>query len=241
MEHDDKLPRDGRVAAQPSRRARVIIADDHELARLGLRTMLVPEPDLEIVGEAATGHEAVALSRRLHPDIVLMDVRMPDLDGLAATRAIKEELPRTSILVVTLSEDPDYLLEALRAGAAGYVLKDASRREVIAAVRQVLTGESPLDPRLAAQLIRRLAGQAKEEEQPASHGDKLTPRELEVIRLVAKGKTNAEIARSLFVSVGTVKVHVERIIDKLGVSDRTQAAVRAVELGYIRPSPESHS
>jgi DNA-binding NarL/FixJ family response regulator len=215
---------------------RIIIADDHELARLGLRTMLQPEPDLEVVAEAGTGREAVELSRQLQPDLVLMDIRMPDLDGLVATRAIKEELPRTSILVVTLSEDPDYLLEALRVGAAGYVLKDASRREVVTAVRQVLSGESPLDPKLAAQLIRRLAGQAAPKEaQPARHGDELTQRELDVLRLVAEGKTNAEIAQSLFVSVGTVKVHVERIINKLGVSDRTQAAVRAVELGYLTP------
>jgi NarL family two-component system response regulator LiaR len=220
---------------EPPHRGRVIIADDHELARLGLRTMLAPEPDLEVVGEAATGREAVDLSHRLQPDLVLMDIRMPDLDGLVATRAIKEDLPRTSILIVTLSEDPDYLLEALRVGAAGFVLKDASRREVVAAVRQVLSGESPLDPKLSAQLIRRLAGQTPPKEQPARHGDNLTQRELEVVRLVAEGKTNAEIAHSLFVSVGTVKVHVERIIDKLGVSDRTQAAVRAVELGYLTP------
>jgi DNA-binding NarL/FixJ family response regulator len=213
---------------------RVIIADDHELARLGLRTMLTPEPDLEVVGEAATGREAVELSRRLEPDLVLMDIRMPDLDGLAATRAIKEALPRTSILIVTLSEDPDYLMEALRVGAAGFVLKDASRREVVLAVRQVLTGESPLDPKLSAQLIRRMAGQTPAKERPAARGDDLTPRELEVLRLVAEGKTNAEIGQTLFVSVGTVKVHVERIIDKLGVSDRTQAAVRAVELGYLK-------
>src|SRR5438067_3167423 len=118
---------------------RVIIADDHELARLGLRTMLSPEPDLEVVGEAATGREAIDLTRKLEPDLVLMDIRMPDLDGLAATRAIKEVLPRTSILIVTLSEDPDYLMEALRVGAAGFVLKDASRREVVTAVRQVLS------------------------------------------------------------------------------------------------------
>src|SRR5712692_2026208 len=235
MEPKDRPPRDARAAAQLSRRARVVIADDHELARLGLRTMLAPEPDLEVVGEAATGHEAVALSRQLHPDIVLMDIRMPDLDGLAATRAIKQDLPLISILIVTLSEDPDYLLEALRAGAAGYVLKDASRREVVAAVRQVLSGESPLDPRLAAQLIRRLAGQTPPKEQPARHGDNLTQRELEVLRLVAEGKTNHDIAQTLFVSVGTVKVHVERIIDKRGVSDRTQAAVRAVELGFLTP------
>src|SRR5438067_406330 len=214
---------------------RVIIADDHELARLGLRTMLSPEPDLEVVGEAATGREAIDLTRKLEPDLVLMDIRMPDLDGLAATRAIKEVLPRTSILIVTLSEDPDYLMEALRVGAAGFVLKDASRREVVAAVRQVLSGESPLDPKLAAQLIRRLAGQTPPKDEPARHGDNLTQRELEVLRLVAEGKTNHDIAQALFVSVGTVKVHVERIIDKLGVSDRTQAAVRAVELGYLTP------
>ena len=230
---------------------RIIIADDSELARLGLRTMLEPEPDLEVIGEAATGCEAMALSSQLQPDLVLMDIRMPDLvlmdirmpdlDGLMATRAIKEELPRTSILIVTLSEDPDYLLEALRVGAAGFVLKDASRREVVAAVRQVLNGESPLDPKLAAQLIRRLAGQTPSKDEPARHGDNLTQRELEVLRLVAEGKTNHDIAQALFVSVGTVKVHVERIIDKLGVSDRTQAAVRAVELGYLIPPSRSRA
>src|SRR6202171_2480692 len=146
------------------RSGRIIIADDHELARLGLRTMLEPEPDLEVIGEAATGREAVALSSQLQPDLVLMDIRMPDLDGLMATRAIKGALPPASILVVTLSEDPDYLLEALRVGAAGFVLKDASRREVVAAVRQVLNGESPLDPQLAAPVLRRLAGQTPPKE-----------------------------------------------------------------------------
>lgn len=222
--------------ATPRRPSRVLIADDHELSRLGLRTMLQPEADLEVVAEAATGREAVDLTRQLEPDLVLMDIRMPDMDGLVATGKIKAELPRTSILIVTLSEDPDYLLEALRVGAAGYVLKDASRREVVDAMRQVLSGESPLDPKLAAQLIRRLATQTPAKEQPAAkHGDELTQRELDVLRLVAEGKTNAEIAQSLFVSVGTVKVHVERIINKLGVSDRTQAAVRGVELGYLTP------
>jgi len=221
------------------KRARVIIADDHELARLGLRTMLVPEPDLEVVGEAATGREAVELSSSLEPDLVLMDIRMPDLDGLVATRAIKQVHPRTSVLIVTLSEDPDYLLEALRVGAAGYVLKDASRREVVDAVRQVLSGESPLDPKLSAQLIRRLASRTRETSY--AHADELTHREIEVLRLVAEGKTNAEIASSLFISVGTVKVHVERIIDKLGVSDRTQAAVRAVELGYVSSPSQSQA
>ena len=223
------------MTQQPTpQRARVVIADDHELARLGLRTMLAPEPDIQVVGEAATGRETVELSRQLQPDLVLMDIRMPDLDGLVATRAVKEELPRTSVLIVTLSENPEYLLEALRAGAAGFVLKDASRREVVTAIRQVLRGESPLDPKLAAHLIRRLANEPSTSERPVQHGDELTPRELEVLRLVAEGKTNTEIGQSLFISVGTVKVHVERIIDKLGVSDRTQAAVRAVELGYLK-------
>src|SRR5256885_13558097 len=170
---------------EPARRGRVIIADDHELARHGLGTMLEPEPDLEVIGEAATGREAVALSSQLQPDLVLMDIRMPDLDGLMATRAIKEELPRISILILTLSEDPDYLLEALRVGAAGYVLKDASRRDVVTAVRQVLSGESPLDPRLAAQLIRRLASPRPAKERPAKHGDELTQRELDVPRPAA--------------------------------------------------------
>jgi DNA-binding NarL/FixJ family response regulator len=229
------------VPQELPRHGRIVIADDHELARLGLRTMLMPEPDLEVVGEASTGREAIELTRELEPDLVLMDIRMPELDGLAATRSIKEELPKISILILTLSEDPDYLLEALRVGAAGYVLKDASRREVVTAVRQVLNGESPLDPRLAAQLIRRLASQTSPREQPARHGDELTQRELDVLRLVAEGKTNAEIGQSLFVSVGTVKVHVERIINKLGVSDRTQAAVRAVELGYLTPPSQTRS
>jgi DNA-binding NarL/FixJ family response regulator len=225
-----------------TRTGRIIIADDHELARLGLRTMLMPEPDLEVVGEAGTGREAVELSRKLEPDLVIMDIRMPDLDGLVATRAIKDELPQTSILIVTLSEDPDYLLEALRVGAAGYVLKDASRREVVTAVRQVLSGESPLDPKLAAQLIRRIATQAPPKDQSAAkHGEELTQREMDVLRLVAEGKTNAEIGQALFVSVGTVKVHVERIINKLGVSDRTQAAVRAVELGYLTPPSQART
>ena len=227
---------------EPEQRpARVLIADDHDLARLGLRTMLTPEPDLEVVGEATTGREAVELTRQLQPDLVLMDIRMPDLDGLVATRAIKEEFPRTSILIVTLSEDADYLLEALRVGAAGFVLKDASRREVVTAVRQVLNGESPLDPKLAAQLIRRMATQPSPSEPPVRRGDELTQREVEVLRLIAEGKTNAEIAQNLFISTGTVKQHVERIIAKLGVSDRTQAAVRAIELGYISSAPPSRA
>jgi DNA-binding NarL/FixJ family response regulator len=216
-----------------SRPARLVIADDHELAREGLRAMLENEPDLEIVGEATTGREALEVCRHLQPDLVLMDVRMPDMDGLAAAQSIKDEWPRISILAMTLSEDPDYLLRALKVGVAGYVLKDASRADVVAAVRRALGGESPLDQRLSVQLLRRLAEETRAPAAPS--GPALTPREHEVLNLVAEGKTNAAIAQRLVVSVGTVKVNVERIIDKLGVSDRTQAAVRAIELGLISP------
>jgi DNA-binding NarL/FixJ family response regulator len=225
------------AATEAPRPVRLIIAEDHEMARLGLRTMLAPEADLLVVGEAKTGRETLELCERLQPDLVLMDIRMPDMDGLAATRAIKQAWPDIRVLIITMSEDPNYLLEALKVGAAGHILKDASRREVIAAIRQVLGGESPLDPKLAAQLLKRLAGGIEERggsQRATGPGVDLTPRELDVIRLVADGKTNAEIAHALFVSVGTVKIHVERIISKLGVSDRTQAAVRAAELGLLR-------
>ena len=142
--------------------ARIIIADDHALAREGLQDMLADETELEVVGEAANGLEALALCSRLQPDLVLMDVRMPRLDGLEATRKVKQEFPKIIVLILTMHENPDYLLEALRAGAAGYVLKDASSEEVVTAVWQALGGESPLDPELATRLLRRLAAEEKE-------------------------------------------------------------------------------
>ncbi|HWP28014.1 MAG TPA: response regulator transcription factor, partial [Chloroflexota bacterium] len=145
--------------------ARLVIADDHELARAGLRSMLAGERGLEVVGEATTGREALALCRRLQPDLVLMDVRMPEMDGLAATRAIKAECPRVSVIIVTMHENPDYLFEALKAGAAGYVLKDATQREVVSAVRQVLRGESLLNAEVATRLLRRLAEETQHPEE----------------------------------------------------------------------------
>lgn len=205
--------------------------DDHDLARAGLSSMLAHERGLEVVGEAGNGREALELCRRLRPDLVLIDVRMPDTDGLAATAAIKRESPRTSVIVVTMYEDSDYLAEALRVGADGYVLKGATKRELVATVRQVLRGESALPPELATALLRRLTSETGEPARAAT--GRLTRREREVLRLVAQGHTNQEIGRELMLSVSTVKTHIEHIIAKLGVADRTEAAVRAAELGLI--------
>src|ERR687893_137520 len=211
---------------------------DHDLARDGLRDMLEDAPDIEVIGEATNGREALLLCSRLRPDLLLMDVRMPEMDGLAATRELKQRQPEISVMMVTMHENPDYLLEALKAGAAGYVLKDGVRQEVVTAVRRVREGESSLDPELAARLLRRLAteGEGHSEARPAEGGlpsDVLTPRELEVLGLVQRGRSNREIAEDLFISRGTVKRHIENIMAKLGVSDRTQAVVKALQLGIL--------
>lgn len=215
--------------------ARLIIADDHELARAGIRSMLAGERGLELIAEASNGREAVALCREHLPDLALLDVRMPELDGLAATRAIKQISPKTSVLIVTTHDSDDYLIAALKAGAAGYLLKDISRQELLTAVRQVLRGESILNGALAARALQRLTHDPASYDGPAP--ERLTPREREVLQLLAQGQTNREIAGQLSVSVGTVKIHVEHIIAKLGVSDRTQAAVRALESGLLKPIP----
>jgi DNA-binding NarL/FixJ family response regulator len=217
--------------------SRVVVVDDHPLMRCALRQMLVAQADLEVVGEAADGQQAVELCRRLHPDLVLMDVRMPKMDGLEATRQIKRTLPRTIVLVLTASDYPHDLSEALKAGAAGYVQKGATTQETIAAVRKVLEGESSLDQELSTQLLKRLVDDPKPEPNGRARGDSplgmLSARESEVLGLVAQGYTNQQIARELLISVSTVKKHVRSAISKLGVSDRTQAAVRAVELGVV--------
>ena len=220
---------------------RLVLVDDHHLLRRGFRSLLSSEPGLEVVGEASNGIEAIEICRRLEPDLVLMDVRMPEMDGITATRHIKREQPGVSVLMVTMHENPDYLLEALDAGAAGYVLKDAPADRLISAVHRTLNGESPLNQELATRLLRRLAEekQQKPYSSPSTNrdpmGEALTPRETEVLVLLTTGQTNQQIAQSLTISKGTAKVHVERIIRKLGVSDRTQAAVRAIELGLTSP------
>ena len=269
--------------ATPSQVTRLLIADDHALVREGLRTMLSGENGIEVIAEANDGQQALTLCRELGPDLVLMDVRMPVMDGLQATKKIKQEMPKTSVMMVTMHENPDYLFEAVKAGAAGYVLKDASGERLLGAVRRTLEGESPLNQELAMRLLVRLSRessgsgggseggseegsggafreaaeetpeQAQREgeslsSQPESHQagssvsgqsreaeqiESLTPREVEVLRLLSQGQTNPQIAKNLLVSRGTVKIHVQHIISKLGVSDRTQAAVRAIEAGLL--------
>jgi DNA-binding NarL/FixJ family response regulator/signal transduction histidine kinase len=223
---------------------RLIVADDHALVREGFRSMLASEPDFEVVGEAKNGREALELCCRLRPDLVLMDARMPEMDGLAATQAIKTEHPATHILMLSAYEKPDYMLEAVRAGATGYVIKDATKHDLIGAMREVLSGKHPLDRELAMQLLHTLGGEDEQEpavprrsgKQAEALPEPLTPRELEVLRLMAQGLTNRQISQKLVVSAATVKVHVEHIIEKLEVSDRTQAAVWASEAGLLEPT-----
>lgn len=219
--------------------SRLVVVDDHDRVRAGVKVMLSNEPDLVVVGEAADGHEALELCGRVRPDLALMDVRMPRMDGLAATRSITRSFPKVSVLILTMHENTDYMLEAIKAGAAGYVLKDAPHGELVTAVRKVLGGETALNRRLATGLLQRLAGEAREPAGPQLRARReelpqpLTPREREVLELVALGRTNREIAKDLVISVGTAKNHVEHIIAKLEASDRTQAVVRALELGLI--------
>ena len=219
------------LLSRKAKPARLVIADDHELARAGLRAMLTGQRGLEVVGEAANGREALMLCRRLQPDLALIDVRMPIQDGLATCRAIKLECQGTSVILITIHENPEYLLDALKAGAAGYVLKDISQGELITAIKGVLRGESILNKELVILLLRRMASETPSQEELLA--GRLSPREREVLQLLTQGQTNREIAQNLIVSVSTVKIHVEHILAKLGVSDRTQAAVRAIEMGLV--------
>ncbi len=217
--------------------ARLVIVDDHDLFRGGLRAILGWEPDFEVVGEARDGREGVEICRLLRPDIVLMDVHMPVMDGLEAAREIHELGLAASVMMLTIYADEAYMLEALKAGASGYILKQAPPEEISAAVRKVLDGEFPLSQTMTTRLLKRLAAEMREQEPPATAPSKpLTAREIEVLRHLAQGKANRKIAKELFISVGTVKNHVQKILAKLEAADRTQAAVKAIELGIISTS-----
>lgn len=214
--------------------ARILIADDDRLTRTGLRLVLGQEPDVEVVAEARDGREAVELAQRLRPDLILMDLRMPRMDGLAATLALKRDGVASSVLILSMVEDPTILSEAVHAGAVGYVLKTADEAELRAAVRHALAGGGAVEPPLTREMASRLAPPSASSSTPLTNP--LSPREQQVMTLLARGRTNREIADELTITQHTVKVHVEHILSKLQVSHRTQAAVRAMELGYLKTS-----
>jgi DNA-binding NarL/FixJ family response regulator len=215
---------------------RVLLVDDHALARAGFRMVLDTEPDIEVVGEAATGRQAIHSARRLAPDVVLMDVRMPELDGIAATRAIAgdgEGAPR--VLILTTFDLDEYVYDALAAGASGFLLKDVGPEQLTDAIHVVAGGEALLAPTVTRRLIDELVhGGRRRMRTPPPGLDELTPRELEVLELVAQGLSNGEIAELLTVEETTVKTHVSRLLAKLGLRDRVQAVVLAYESGLAR-------
>ena len=207
---------------------RVLLVDDHPVVRAGLAGILQAEPDVEVVGEAASATEAVAVARALTPDVILMDLRMPGGDGVTATAGVLTAAPTTRVVVLTTYESDADILRAVEAGAAGYLLKDASRAELVSAIRAAARGETVLAPSVATRLVDRMR-----RPQPA---DSLSPREVEVLRLVARGLSNAEIGRELYISEATVKTHLLRSFAKLGVSDRTAAVTTAIAAGHL-PTP----
>jgi DNA-binding NarL/FixJ family response regulator len=215
---------------------RVLLCDDQALVRGGFQMIIDARDDLEVVGEAENGREAVELTRRLDPDVVLMDVRMPELDGVAATRELVAGGSRARVLILTTFDLDEYVYEAIRAGASGFLLKDVRPAELAEAIRVVAGGDALLAPSVTRRLLDRFASALPSEPEPAPRDlEVLTEREVQVLRLVASGMSNAELAERLFVSETTVKTHVSSILRKLDLRDRVQAVVLAYELGLVRP------
>lgn len=214
---------------------KVLIADDQSLVRAGFRVLIDSAPDLEVVGEAADGREAVELTRSLHPDVVLMDVRMPEMDGLAATREIVHGSEGPRVIVLTTFDIDEYVFEALRAGASGFLLKDMEPTELLLAVRVVAAGDALLSPRVTRRLIEEFATRPDPHRTPPAALDVLTQREREVLALVARGLSNTEIAGELVISPATAKTHVSRVMMKLDAHDRAQLVVAAYEAGLVSP------
>jgi DNA-binding NarL/FixJ family response regulator len=214
---------------------RIVLADDQPLVRAGFRLILESEEDFDVVGEAGDGEEAVAATQRLQPDVVLMDVQMPKLDGLEATRRIAQDKAlRSRVVILTTFERDDYVFEALRAGASGFMLKNAAPEELVRAVRIVADGEALLAPSVTRRVIEDYAQRLPPRKNDTGL-DQLTERELEVLRLLATGKSNAELASHLYLGEGTVKTHVSHLLGKLGLRDRVQAVVFAYESGLVEP------
>lgn len=225
------------TAEKPRKPARVVVADDQTVVREGIVMLLGLLPGIEVVGAAGDGHEAVALVAELAPDVVLMDLRMPRCDGVEATRRIRAEYPGTQVVVLTTYADDESLFPAIRAGARGYLTKDAGGDEIVRAVESVLSGEAGLSPSIQRRLLERLSEPERERvsEAPVEAPDGLTTRETEVLLLIADGLTNQEIARKLHVSTATVKTHINNLFAKTGLKDRAQAVRYAYGKGLVRP------
>lgn len=216
---------------------RVLLADDQALIRAGFRLILASEPGLEVVGEAADGRQAIDLARRVRPDVVLMDIRMPNVDGVEATRALAGAGVQdpVKVLILTTFDLDEYVLDALQAGASGFLLKDTPPEELVRAIHIVASGDAMLAPSVTRRLLDRFAAQRSPSHRPPSGLGELTERELEVLKLVARGLSNAEIAETLVLGETTVKTHVSRILSKLDLRDRVQAVVVAYEAGLVQP------
>jgi RNA polymerase sigma factor (sigma-70 family) len=224
------------MTAEP---VRVLIVDDDDLMRAGLKAVLSSDETIAVVGEASNGRAAVQRVRELRPDVVLMDVRMPDLDGIAATREVVDASPEAKVVILTTFEQDDYIFGALNAGASGFLLKRTSPEELLAAIHSVAAGDSLLSPSVTRRVIDRMAQHPASEAAFDERLDELTPREREVLEQVARGLSNGEIAAALVIEESTVKTHVKRILMKLRLRDRVQAVIFAYESGLTRPGPKT--
>ncbi|MEO7070381.1 MAG: response regulator transcription factor [Nostocoides sp.] len=213
----------------------LVLCDDQELVRAGLRLILELQPDLEVVGEAGDGKECLAVVARTHPEVVLMDISMPVMDGIEATRRIVAAGSQTRVLILTTFDRDAFLYDAMRAGASGFLLKDAPREQLVAAVQVVARGESLLAPAMTRRLLERFVAAPPPRAGVPEVLTSLSTRELEVLRLLARGLSNVEIGRELFIGEATVKTYVARLLEKLGLRDRLQAVVLAYECGFVRP------
>jgi len=213
-------------------KTRILIADDHAVLREGMRNLLEQENDFKVVGEAGDGEEAVKLGSELKPDVIIMDIVMPKLSGIEATRLIKQASPSTAVLILTAYSDIRYILGLLEAGACGYLLKSARGSEIVGAIRAVRSGESVLDPVVTRKLLQRVVGLAQGSGEGSTSGQ-LTPRETEILRLASRGMSNKDIANTLFLSLRTVKAHLTNIFNKMGCGCRTDAIIKGLREGYI--------
>jgi DNA-binding NarL/FixJ family response regulator len=220
-------------------RIRVLIVDDDDLMRAGLRGVLSSDDGIELVGEANDGREAAYRVRLLKPDVVLMDVRMPDLDGISATRELTAAFPEVKVVILTTFEQDDYIFGALSAGASGFLLKRTRPEELIAAIHTIAAGDSLLSPSVTSRVVERMAGQPQPDAGRDALLGELTPRETQVLELVARGRSNTEIAAELVIEESTVKTHVKRILAKLDARDRVQAVIFAYESGLTRPGADA--